>query len=80
MTSHCYLKETCTRERRTPCSCAHNLASDMDKHGIAQYLAEAWSMRNRCKHNSDRTAGVVVVDAAPETGRGADGRDAMADG
>ena len=47
---------------------------------IAQYLAEAWSMRNQCKHNSGRTAGVVVVDAAPETGRGADGRNAMADG
>ena len=29
---------------------------------------------------SGRTAGVVVVDAAPETGRGADGRNAMADG
>ena len=35
---------------------------------IAQFLAEAWSMRNQCKHNSGRTAGDVVADAAPETG------------
>ena len=48
--------------------------------GIAQYLAEAWSARNHCKYTSGRTAGVVLLDAASETGRGADGRNAMADG
>ena len=48
--------------------------------GIAQYLAEAWSARNHCKYTSGRTAGVVLLDAASEMGRGADGRNAMADG
>ncbi len=47
---------------------------------IAQYLAKAWKLRNQCKHDSGRTAGVVVIDAASEMGRGADGRNAMADG
>jgi hypothetical protein len=47
---------------------------------IAHYLAQAWSLRNHCKHNSGRTTGIVLLDTASEMGRGADGRNAMADG
>ena len=46
---------------------------------ITQYLMDAWSLRNHCKHGSGRTTGLVVV-AASEMGCGADGRNAMADG
>ena len=47
---------------------------------IAQDLTEAWSMGNQCKHNSGRTVGGVVLYVAFVMGRGADGRNAMADG
>jgi hypothetical protein len=40
---------------------------------IAEYLVQAWDLRNRCKHSG----AVLPLVAAPE-GRGADGVDAMA--
>jgi hypothetical protein len=40
---------------------------------IAEYLVQAWDVRNSCKHNG----AVLPLPSAPE-GRGADGVDAMA--
>jgi hypothetical protein len=40
---------------------------------IAEYLVQAWDVRNHCKHNG----AVLPLPSAPE-GRGADGVDAMA--
>jgi hypothetical protein len=40
---------------------------------IAEYLVQAWDLRNSCKHNG----AVLFLPSAPE-GRGADGVDAMA--
>jgi hypothetical protein len=40
---------------------------------IAEYLVQAWDVRNSCKHSG----AVLPLVAAPE-GRGADGVDAMA--
>jgi hypothetical protein len=40
---------------------------------IAEYLVQAWDLRNRCKHSGAK----LPLVAAPE-GRGADGVDAMA--
>jgi hypothetical protein len=40
---------------------------------IAEYLVQAWDVRNSCKHNGT----VLPLPSAPE-GRGADGVDAMA--
>jgi hypothetical protein len=40
---------------------------------IAEYLVQAWDVRNSCKHNE----AVLPLPSAPE-GRGADGVDAMA--
>jgi hypothetical protein len=47
---------------------------------ITAYLGKAWKIRNSCKHNRGRTAGVDLVVSASEMGRGADGIIAMADG
>jgi hypothetical protein len=40
---------------------------------IAEYLVQAWDVRNSCRHNG----AVLPLPSAPE-GRGADGVDAMA--
>jgi hypothetical protein len=40
---------------------------------IAEYLVEAWDVRNSCEHN-----GAVLPPLSAPEGRGADGVDAMA--
>jgi hypothetical protein len=40
---------------------------------IAEYLVQAWDVRNSCKHN-----GAVLLPPSAPVGRGADGVDAMA--
>jgi hypothetical protein len=45
---------------------------------ITQYLTDAWKIRNQCKYGGGRTT--IVDVSASAMGRGADGRDAMADG
>lgn len=46
----------------------------------AHHSAQAWSLRNRCKHTSSQIAGIIVLDAASHIRRGANGRNAIADG
>jgi hypothetical protein len=45
----------------------------VNSRSIAEYLVQAWDVRNSCKHNR----AVLPLPSAPE-GRGADGVDAMA--
>jgi hypothetical protein len=47
--------------------------SDDISRSIAEYLVQAWDVRNSCKHNG----AVLPLPSAPE-GRGADGVDALA--
>jgi hypothetical protein len=71
---------SCTAGRSRLCACA-GWASLLLSHwqcrvisrSIAEYLVQAWDVRNSCKRNGS----VLPLPSAPE-GRGADGVDAMA--
>jgi hypothetical protein len=53
--------------------CSLIMSASMISRSIAEYLVQAWDVRNSCKHNG----AVLPLPSAPE-GRGADGVDAMA--